>query len=316
MDHLATRDLSRLLEYGRAFEAPGLLSPAVAVDRLLVAIADLVPGDVAVISVSSGEPRTSTVWATDAAVAYRRTGAQELWDQCVERREHPVVSYHVETGDRRAMRLSDFTSPLALRRTTLFDYFWRPFGIRRTMGGRIETPTRNVYLASYRTGQDFSERDRTMLDGLRAHAGRFMNRAEVAPLAVTCQARFGLTAREAEIIVWATRGRTVPGIASLLVLSPLTVKAHLRNIYSKTGWRSRAVASAEVYAATVRDEGAPGPNGAQLGLTSRETEVILGVARGWTNARSRAPWGCPWRPPRRTCGTSTGSSESATVRKS
>jgi DNA-binding CsgD family transcriptional regulator len=283
MDRPASRDLARLVEYGQAFERPAIWSWASAVDGLRAAVDDLVPGDIAVITVSTRDPWTATVYATDEALGARRNGAVELWGQCLDRRENPVVSYHTETGQRRAAMLSDFMSPLRFRRTSLYDYFLRPFAIDRTMGARIDTSAGDVYLASYRSRLDFSERDRWMLNGLSAHARRLLYRCEVAELAAACRVDFGLTAREAEILALAIRGRSVSAIASLLVLSPPTVKAHLHNVYSKTGWRSRAAAAAEVYGATRRHEDAMGGAGAQLGLTSRETDVVLALARGRTN---------------------------------
>jgi DNA-binding NarL/FixJ family response regulator len=49
----------------------------------------------------------------------------------------------------------------------------------------------------------------------------------------------GLTAREREIAELVAAGRTNREVADQLVLSPRTIEAHLRNIYSKLGVRSR-----------------------------------------------------------------------------
>lgn len=46
---------------------------------------------------------------------------------------------------------------------------------------------------------------------------------------------YGLTAREAEILLLLARGRTAVTIAETLVIAPSTAKAHLRNIYAKLG---------------------------------------------------------------------------------
>jgi DNA-binding NarL/FixJ family response regulator len=282
VDHPASRDLARLLEYGRDFEASGISSPAIAVGRVLAAVADLVPGDIAVVTIAT-EHRPFKTYATDEALAAHRNGAAELWARCIEKREHPVISYHGETGDRRAVMVSDFVNRATLRRTGLFDYFWRPFAIDRAMGTRIDVAGGAADVGCYRSSGDFSERDRTMLDGLSGHVRRLLRRSEVAELAAGCRVRFGLTAREAEIVAWATRGWTVAAMASLLVLSPATVKAHLRNIYRKTGWRSRAVAAAEVSGVADGGEGLTRNADGRLGLTAREMDVVLGAARGWTN---------------------------------
>ena len=52
-----------------------------------------------------------------------------------------------------------------------------------------------------------------------------------------------LTAREIEVLRLVTTGLTNPQIADHLIISPLTVNAHLRSIYSKLGVTSRAAAT-------------------------------------------------------------------------
>jgi DNA-binding CsgD family transcriptional regulator len=279
---LASRDIGRLLGYGRAFEAPEIGSHVATVERLLDAVADLVPGEFAVISDSTSNHQTQA-YATDDALADRRNSAVDLWLQCIDQREHPVITHHNETDDRTAAMTSDFLNRPALRMTTLYDHFWRPFAIDRTMGARIDTSHGGIYLASYRSSVDFSERDRAMLTGLATHARRLLHRSDVAALASDCRVRFALTAREAEILVWAIRGWTAPALASLLMLSPLTVKAHLHNVYRKTGWRTRAIAMIAVHGdseASLRPEAG---DAAAVGLTKRETDAVLGLTRGWTN---------------------------------
>jgi non-specific serine/threonine protein kinase len=53
----------------------------------------------------------------------------------------------------------------------------------------------------------------------------------------------GLTEREVEVLRLLAEGLTSPQIAERLVLSPLTVNAHLRNIYAKLGVSSRTAAA-------------------------------------------------------------------------
>ena len=52
-----------------------------------------------------------------------------------------------------------------------------------------------------------------------------------------------LTAREVEVLRLVTKGLTNPQVADQLIISPLTVNAHLRSIYSKLGVTSRAAAT-------------------------------------------------------------------------
>lgn len=52
-------------------------------------------------------------------------------------------------------------------------------------------------------------------------------------------ARYGLTAREADVLELLARGRDVPYIAEELVISKNTVRSHTKNIFAKTGVHSR-----------------------------------------------------------------------------
>jgi DNA-binding CsgD family transcriptional regulator len=53
----------------------------------------------------------------------------------------------------------------------------------------------------------------------------------------------GLTEREVEVLRLVARGLTSAQVAGALVISPVTVSTHLRNIYSKIGVSSRAAAT-------------------------------------------------------------------------
>jgi DNA-binding NarL/FixJ family response regulator len=56
--------------------------------------------------------------------------------------------------------------------------------------------------------------------------------------------RFGLTAREAEVLLWIARGKSNRDIGEILALSPRTVNKHLEHIYVKLGVENRASAAA------------------------------------------------------------------------
>ena len=55
--------------------------------------------------------------------------------------------------------------------------------------------------------------------------------------------RLGLTAREAEVLLWLGRGKSNRDIAEILGLSPRTVNKHLELIYTKLGVENRAAAT-------------------------------------------------------------------------
>ncbi len=56
--------------------------------------------------------------------------------------------------------------------------------------------------------------------------------------------RFGLTAREAEVLLWLAAGKSNQDIAGILGNSAATVKKHLLQIYAKLGAENRATAAA------------------------------------------------------------------------
>ena len=60
------------------------------------------------------------------------------------------------------------------------------------------------------------------------------------------KASFGLTAREAEILMWVSRGKTNKEVGMILGTSPRTVNKHLEHIFEKLGVPTRTAAVARV----------------------------------------------------------------------
>lgn len=56
--------------------------------------------------------------------------------------------------------------------------------------------------------------------------------------------KLALTAREAEVLLWITRGKSNRDVAEILNLSPRTVNKHLEQIYAKLGVENRTAAAA------------------------------------------------------------------------
>jgi DNA-binding NarL/FixJ family response regulator len=56
--------------------------------------------------------------------------------------------------------------------------------------------------------------------------------------------QLGVTTREAEVLIWLTRGKQNRDIAEILGMSPRTVNKHLEQIYAKLGIENRAAATA------------------------------------------------------------------------
>ncbi len=62
-------------------------------------------------------------------------------------------------------------------------------------------------------------------------------------------AAFGLTQREAEVILWVVKGKTNRDIGLILSMSPRTVNKHLEHIYIKLGVETRTAAANKITAA-------------------------------------------------------------------
>jgi DNA-binding CsgD family transcriptional regulator len=57
----------------------------------------------------------------------------------------------------------------------------------------------------------------------------------------------GLTGREAEILMWISRGKTNKEVGIILGSSPRTVNKHLEHIFEKLGVSTRAAAVAKAF---------------------------------------------------------------------
>lgn len=56
------------------------------------------------------------------------------------------------------------------------------------------------------------------------------------------RSKLGLTPRESEILGWVAHGKTNGEIATILWISPTTVRKHLENVYPKLGVHTRTAA--------------------------------------------------------------------------
>jgi DNA-binding CsgD family transcriptional regulator len=90
----------------------------------------------------------------------------------------------------------------------------------------------------FRSGRDFIERDRLVLQLLRPHLHEVYLDAE--------RRRHGtphLSRREREVLQLAPQGYSNADIARLLFISVATVRKHMEHIFDRTGVRNRAAAA-------------------------------------------------------------------------
>lgn len=154
------------------------------------------------------------------------------------------LSVRLRRSEERALKISDFVSLRELRRSEYYDAVLRPLGVEHELRIWLTAPRGTCRLfALSRTGRegDFGERDRAMLELLRPFLVATRERYET---------RSPLTDREAEILRWVARGKTNREIATLLYVSPHTVRTHLEHVFEKLGVHTRAAAIATAFAGT------------------------------------------------------------------
>jgi DNA-binding CsgD family transcriptional regulator len=119
--------------------------------------------------------------------------------------DDPFVLYRKRTGTATAVRLSDLTTARAFEQTGLYREFYRPLHLRYSMACALRLGQRDLAaLAVYRSGSDFSERDRLCLDLVRPHLVHLYRSAEAM-------------ARTRRDLALVTRGVEAEGNAFLIV---------------------------------------------------------------------------------------------------
>jgi DNA-binding CsgD family transcriptional regulator len=239
MTSLTRSDYRHVLDVLRAAGDVGGANPFP--ERVLEALRRLVPCDVVAYHerrepfqapeiVYAGEPRGSMTPAIRAA--HRRY-----------RNEDPLVP-----GEG-ARKYSDFLSRREYHHLGLYQEADRPLGIEYMM--RLWLDPRGAGRARLefdRAGPDFNERDRAVLDLLLPHLRQFRRSAIIRRRPHPPPGRESVvTPREREILEHIAQGRTNAQVASLLLISPDTVRKHLENAYRKLGVHNRTGAVAALF---------------------------------------------------------------------
>jgi len=282
-----------LLDFVGEVEAAALSDRDQLVDVILEEVARLVPCDRAVCA----DWGNRTIATDREFQTFRRVNAG-LWNAMTP--HHPKLVHWSRTGDGGAVRLSDVISRRALHRLPIYDHFWRPFDVQYDFGVRITSaPGRGVDLSCTRSGGDFSEQEKDLLDALRPYLVRILQRAESGAMAETLRRRFGMSRREAEVLALITRGKTNAETAAALFISPGTVRKHLEHVYAKLGVATRTQAAMRALEACLEgpaqeyssirqlvDRGKMSSSASldAFGLTSRESQVLELLATGENNA--------------------------------
>jgi DNA-binding CsgD family transcriptional regulator len=211
--------------------------------------------------------------------------------------EHPVCSRH-NTGDFRALKLSDFMTLKELRNSRVYSTWFRPSGTEYELNVAIPSPPwhTKTFLFERGPGRDFTERDRRILDVLQPHLAHLWRAAQVRrQLRAALASLDESTDQDAAGVLLLS-----PGGAHVEFASP-SARRLLREFFGEHadsqspdalfGWVQSG--SATLVRRRGRDRLTISRSGGmlllepardELGLTTRERDVLAWVARGKTNA--------------------------------
>jgi DNA-binding CsgD family transcriptional regulator len=162
------------------------------------------------------------------------------------------------TGSGTALALSDFIGRPTMNRLVIYNEYYRRLGIEDDLNINVQRGNVVTCAAVLRQRRGFRNEERELMNSLRPHFKQAWANAQcfahlsAASANTTVQARdwnpellevrFGLTPREAEVLIWVAQGKTNPEVATILGIRPYTVRTHLEHVFSKLGVETRHAA--------------------------------------------------------------------------
>jgi DNA-binding CsgD family transcriptional regulator len=162
-----------------------------------------------------------------------------------------------------AWKLSDVISRQAFHRTEFYNVLYRPLHVDCELTAAFPdpaTPDQFCLVSLHRQSNDFTERDRVLLNLLLPQlAGicRRLARRSASANGHSClddessfhdwicqHTRWGLSRRESEVLFWLCQGKTNSEIGSILGIAGRTAETHTLRIYPKMGVENRYTAIA------------------------------------------------------------------------
>lgn len=172
--------------------------------------------------------------------------------------EHPLVRYHSSTPDGGVHRISDSLRADAFRATPLYAEYYRRVGLDHALALPLHVDRRLlVSFVFNRTGRDFTDRERELLELVRPHLATLYGQAHALANAQRALAEdrtngqatpnvamlATLTPREREVLGWVAAGKTNAQIGDIVGAMPRTIAKHLERIYAKLGVETRTAAA-------------------------------------------------------------------------
>jgi DNA-binding CsgD family transcriptional regulator len=242
MPRLSESDYRSVLDV--LHEAEAIDGPIPFPGPVLDALRRLVPCDVVAYHrrLSRGLPAVAFTGEPRGDKTRHVAEAQKRW--CHQDPMTPVDGTHM---------YSDFLSRRELRRLELYQEVMRPLGVEYMARLWLDSSgASGARLEFDRATSDFQERDRAVLDLILPHLKQFLrNAARRRRSSSTPDGGAALlTPREHEIVELVAEGKRNAEVATLLWISPGTVRKHLENAYEKLGVHTRTGAVAALGRAT------------------------------------------------------------------
>ena len=220
-------------------------------------------------------------------------------------KEHPTVSHVTRTGSPKPFKITDFTSQRQWRQTKLYREFYQPLECEYQMAFASSLPDGQVALAFNCTGRDYSDDNRQLLELLRPHlmqahanaqmftrmtgalqgmAGAYLSAAVDGSISyATGEAqqyleRYFGCAVEATILPPRLRNWLIKPAAAALAAAPLVIERDEARLKVSLISRERD-GTCNLLLEEKRDS-VEAKRLIALGLTPREAEVLIWVARG------------------------------------
>lgn len=164
----------------------------------------------------------------------------------------PLVRYYRATGEKRARRMSDVIPSEEWWETEFYAHTLARTGFRYTLGLPVEVTDKVVAgMTMNRRDHDFTPFDCELLDAFGDHFRQAWKR-DVDPWSPKPHPkpngnpgfhRFGLTARQTEVLFWMAEGKQNREIATILGISLATVQEHVANVVDRLGQENRHAAT-------------------------------------------------------------------------
>jgi DNA-binding CsgD family transcriptional regulator len=162
------------------------------------------------------------------------------------------------TGTGNALALSDFIGRRTMNRLAIYNDYYRRIGIEDDLNINVQRGDVVTCAAVLRRRRGFRGEERELMNALRPHFKQAWANAQCFAQLSTASAtatvpvrhwtpeplevRFGLTPREAEVLIWVAQGKTNPEVATILGIRPYTARTHLERVFEKLGVETRHAA--------------------------------------------------------------------------